>query len=129
MGGKSRRKGATGEREFINLLKDYLGDRTIARNLEQCRQGGSDVAEGEQKILANWAIEIKRAAKPTLSAWWDQAERQAEGKTPALAYRLDRQPWRVRVPLHALNGMAGQGLTWTTEMSVEAFCAVVRETL
>lgn len=123
MGIKSRRKGACGEREFINLLKDYLGDG-IERNLEQVRSGGSDVVG-----LDGWAIEIKRAAKPTLTQWWDQAERQADGKTPALAYRLDRQPWRVRVPLHVLNGMAGRGLTWTTEMGVEAFCAVVRESM
>lgn len=123
MGNKSRRKGQTGEREFIHLLTDFLGEG-ITRNLDQVRDGGSDV-----KGVPGWAIEIKRAAKPLLSSWWDQAERQAEGKTPALAYRLDRQPWRVRVPLHALNGMHGRGLEWTTEMSVEAFCAVVRKSL
>jgi len=124
MGMKSRRKGANGEREFINLLKDYLGEITIARNLEQVRDGGADVVG-----LAEFSIEIKRAAKPLLNAWWMQAEAQAEHKIPVLAYRLDRHPWRVRIPLKAICGIGGNGLTWTIEISVEAFCAIVRENL
>lgn len=127
MGIKSRRKGARGELEFINLLKDYLGDDTIRRNLEQTRDGGQDVLGVE-----GWAIEVKRAAKPNLAAWWAQAVEQAKDKgEPALAYRLDRKPWRVVVPLCVIErNMPSFGHTdmdYTVEMSVPAFCAIVRE--
>jgi hypothetical protein len=57
---------------------------------------------------------------------------QAEGvdRWPALAYRLDRQPWRVLVPLAALTDAGGPvaALEWTAELSLPAFSAVVRKT-
>lgn len=132
MGIRSRRKGANGERELISLLKDYLGDDTIRRNLEQTRDGGQDVLGVE-----GWVIEAKRAAKPNLSAWWAQAVEQAKGKgEPALAYRIDRRPWRVMISMQAINpdfppwgAILDNGLDYCIEMSVPAFCVIVREGL
>lgn len=127
MGKLSRTKGASGEREFINLLKGYLGDIDIKRNLTQYQQ------KNECDIMGfdDYAIEVKRKKTPSINSWWSQAESQAQAvnKIPVLAYRLDRHQWRVRVPMFLLNGVTGSGVDWTCEMGVEAFCAVVREGL
>ena len=48
-----------------------------------------------------------------------------------LAYRADRREWRVLMPLSAINaeafGQLWDGIEWTAELSVTAFCAIVRE--
>jgi len=125
----SRSKGAAGEREFIQLIKDYLGDDSnIKRNLEQTRSGGYDI-EG----VEGWAIEIKRYAvvrEGNIKDWWQQTTDQAVAseRKPALAYRQDHGSWKVKIPLGMLNGMfKGNELEWTTDMSVEAWCCIVRE--
>jgi len=112
-GAGSRRKGASGEREFSAALHEHVGLR-LTRNLEQSRQGGHDLSlpEGADgpvaEALARMAIEVKRYAVVTpgsLAAWWSQAVVQADraGAWPALAYRGDRQEWRVRLPLAAVR--------------------------
>lgn len=127
MGKLSRTKGASGEREFINLLKDYLGDIDIKRNLNQYQQSN----ESDIKGFDDFAIEVKRCKSASLNSWWSQAERQAQAvnKVPVLAYRLDRQQWRVRVPMYLAYQIPGHGIEWTAEIGVEAFCAIVRESM
>ena len=135
----SRAKGAAAEREFAALLLDLLGVK-LARNLEQSRSGGHDLeAVGDDPAalaLRRFAIECKRyAAIPPamLAKFWEQAESQARraSRVPALAFRADRQEWRVVVPLSALNGEvygeAWGGIEWTAVLSVPAFCALVRD--
>jgi len=72
----------------------------------------------------------KRAAKPALSAWWQQACDQASnGLKPALAYRLDRHPWRFVVALrHIASGFENAPLALRLETDLEVFTALVRET-
>ena len=96
MANKSRNKGKTGEREFINLLSSRLPGCTLARNLMQTREGGHDV-DG----LDDWAIEIKRQETLSIGTWWRQATKQAQeaSKRPALAYRQSREPWRILVEM------------------------------
>lgn len=112
-GAKSRCKGASGEREFAACLHDLLGIR-LARRLTQVRGGGHDLELPEDaagpvaEALARLAIECKRYSVVTpgsLAAWWSQAVAQAErvGLWPCLAYRADRQEWRVRLPLAAVR--------------------------
>jgi len=134
----SRTKGATGEREFSRLVLDVLGVK-LARNLEQSRSGGHDLeAVGDEpaaQALNRFAIECKRYAAITpglLSRFWLQAESQAARalRIPVLAFRSDRQEWRVLVPLRAINGEVygdWAGIEWTAVLSVPAFCALVRE--
>tara|TARA_R100001443_G_scaffold80288_1_gene87402 strand:+ start:678 stop:1019 length:342 start_codon:yes stop_codon:yes gene_type:complete len=90
----SRTKGAAGEREVINILKQHLPGTTIERNLMQTAKGGYDFL-----LFNKYACEVKRYAKGKnyLTAWWDQAARQASdvGMQPVLFYRFDRKPWRV----------------------------------
>lgn len=134
----SRAKGVGAEREFARLIHQHLGAELV-RNLEQSRNGGHDlIAPGIDPVsiaLDAFAIEVKRYREITpamLAGFWRQAEQQAHRaeKTPALAYRADRQEWGVIVPLWAINGDAfGQwpGIEWTAAVSVPAFCALVRE--
>lgn len=95
----SRAKGKSGERELIlslrELLPEYASD--FERNLEQTRNGGHDILG-----LPGWAIEVKRYSRVSqadLKNFWQQACEQArkDGSRPALAYREDRQEWRVVV--------------------------------
>jgi Holliday junction resolvase len=134
-----RNKGAGAEREFAAAIRDELGVRLL-RNLEQPRSGGPDLyphpdeAGPTADALRCWAIEVKRHARATpalVGAWWRQATEQAAkvARLPALAYRADRGPWRVVVPLAELRpDLPGwQGHDWTAELSLSGFCAVVRE--
>lgn len=139
-GAGSRRKGAGGEREFAAALDDLLGIR-LTRNLEQSRQGGHDLippasaAGPVAEALAWLAVEVKRYATcppGSLATWWAQATRQAEavGLWPVLAYRGDRQAWRVRLPLAALRPdlfalWADPDLT--ADLHLAAFACLVRE--
>ena len=139
-GAGSRRKGAGGEREFAAALHDLLGIR-LARRLTQVRGGGHDleVPEGESgpvaEALARLAIECKRYASAppaSLAAWWSQATRQAEaaGLWPVLAFRADRQPWRVRLPLAALRPdlfPVWHDPDLTADLPLPAFASLVRE--
>lgn len=126
MGLTSKRKGAAGERELINLLQDYLGVR-LSRNLDQARDGGWDLIG-----IPSLAIEVKRAAKANFSPWWMQTCEQADlkNKVPVLAYRLNNQRWRFKIALPDLfDGFKGQDRTleMAIDFPVVAFCAIVRE--
>jgi len=121
-----QRKGKEGERELARLLRDHLG-ADVTRNLLQARQGGADLLG-----VHGWAIEVKRAARPRLSEWWQQAcsQAQATGQKPALFYRLDRQPWRCVVALrHVATGFESAPLALRLETDVEVFAALARELL
>lgn len=135
----SRTKGSGAERELARALTDELGVRLV-RNLEQPRGGGHDLDPHPDEAgpvadeLRRWAIEVKRHARATpalVAAWWIQTQAQAArvSKLPALAYRVDRGPWRVILPLSALRAELPrwQGIDWTAVVSLPAFCALVRE--
>jgi Holliday junction resolvase len=134
----SRTKGASSERELAGLIHDHLGVRLV-RILTQSRDGGYDLEPAPNQTgpvvdcLRGVALEVKRyqAVTPSLLArFWSQAVRQAEaaGLVPALAWRADRQPWRVTVPLAWLAGMGnGHDLEHTADLSIPAFCLAVRE--
>ena len=135
-----RTKGASGEREFARLIDEHLGVR-LARNLEQSRQGGHDLtladpedANPVARELARYAVEVKRHARATpalLRGWWSQAVEQARrvGLLPCLAYRPDRQDWRIVLPLAALYPTLGvwDDIELTADLSMPAFAALVRE--
>lgn len=102
MGKFSRDKGARFERQIANLLQDELGIK-FDRNLEQCRKDdqGDLVADCEN---FPFLIEAKCRAHGSFSqTWWRQAYKAAcaTGQNPAVVYRFDRQPIRVRVQLRA----------------------------
>lgn len=134
----SRQKGASSEREFANLIRDNLGVRLV-RVLDQSRGGGFDLAPAPDQsgpvvdTVRGLAIECKRYSNITpslMERFWSQAVRQAAaaGLIPALAWRADRSPWRVTIPLAWLAGMGtSMDLEFTATLAVEAFCLAVRE--
>lgn len=131
MGKASRVKGAGGEREFAKILEEHTGIR-LERVLEQWRSGGYDLDKKNGDFP--FAVEVKRRriVRPgDITIWWFQTELQAVAadKVPVLAYRGDRRPWRVVVPLDALakNLCSASGIDWTAELSVSAFCMLIRE--
>jgi Holliday junction resolvase len=134
MGKASREKGKRGEREVVNLLKDYLGDDyDFKRNLlGQCRDGGMDVLG-----LEGWAIEVKNYANVTpsnIQSWWEQTceEAQIAQCQPVLFWKQTRRPWVVVVAgTHLIIGSEswGRQYDFTLSMSVEMFCCLVRENM
>ena len=124
-GKKSRNKGANGEREFFKLVEEHLGVK-LRRNLSQYQEEG----QGDAK-LANFHLEIKRG-RIYEKRWWRQAIAQAPyGKPPALCYRLDRKPWRIRLAgsdfIDEIDGLMGYEEEMTLDISLEAFFQIVRE--
>lgn len=91
MSKSQRTKGAAGEREFLKLLGEELGE-SLQRNLSQTRDSGADCIQ-----VRGWAIEVKRQEKLSRPKWWKQAKAAAEelGVQPMLAYRRNREPWTV----------------------------------
>lgn len=140
MSGKtSRTKGANAENEVAREIHDLLGVR-MSRRLRQYQAGGCDlqVDEGQEgavaDLLRRLAIEVKRHATATqaqVAGWWRQAVEQAhaQGTIPCLAYREDRQQWRVVLPLNAL--ISGAPADWshqsTAELSLWGFATWARE--
>lgn len=134
----SRAKGAAAERELISELREHLGEELTSgmkRNLEQSRKGGHDIAG-----LDGWALEVKRYKALTeaeIARFWEkQAVDQARkaGARPALAYREDFRPWRVRVPMILLRDIEadwqtnGQWLpAWTADIGLQAFASLILE--
>jgi len=133
----SRRKGATGEREFAAAVLDAL-DVKLVRQLDQCRGGGFDLAPepDDASPTAAWfrrhAIECKRhrtALAGEIAGWWTQTVRQADAArlAPMLAYRADRQPWHVVLALDALApGTATDGAPLPATVTLDGLAALAR---
>lgn len=91
-------KGAAGERQFCQAVKNFTnGTVCLHRNLDQPRDAGYDLVGHEF-----FAFEIKRRKMVTdhmIKKWWQQAVDQAVGKNkqPVLAWRQDKQQWRVMI--------------------------------
>ena len=93
MSASQRTKGATGEREFCELLKAH-GFEGAKRLLGQARDGGGDVP------LPPMLYEVKRYHAIAVRKWLDQAEQSVLNykgcEVPAVAMREDgRKDWMV----------------------------------
>ncbi|MGH7184917.1 MAG: hypothetical protein ACREIB_01390 [Pseudomonadota bacterium] len=92
MSAYQRRKGAAGEREFINDVLKPAGYRTAARQLGQARDGGGDV------IVDGVLYEVKRRAKLAVREFMDQAEKaayDAEKSRPLMPVVVMREDGRT----------------------------------
>lgn len=93
----SRAKGARGEREFCEWLRNTLDlDFTPQRNLEQVRSGGSDILD-----VYPFVFEVKRVEKLQLKKWWLQVKaacRHDENLIPIVAYRQNGKKWSFLIP-------------------------------
>src|SRR5687767_7422932 len=95
----SRAKGSHGEREFCEECVKSLGI-PVKRKLGAARDGGDDVE------LGPFSIEVKRCEQLRVEEWWDQANQNAGGKTPILAYRKSHRGWKVVMDLQTFFKLA-----------------------
>lgn len=90
----SRAKGARGERELANLLKEYG---------YECRRGQQfSGANGDADVvgLPNVHIECKRVEKLNIEKAMAQSSRDArDGEVPVVMHRKDRHPWLVTMAM------------------------------
>ena len=99
----SRAKGANFEREIGNLLVQDLNlSNPVKRILEQTR-----TKELPDLRLGRWCLVCKRygdGGEPPQD-WWDQVLRSSEGNglIPALIYKFNRRPIKVRVLASSIN--------------------------
>ena len=95
MGQKEQRKGAAGERELTQILRD---------NGFPCERGGSQTYGSVPDVtgLPGIHIECKRQERLNLLEAVEQAQRDAsrfEDGLPAVFHRRNRSPWLVTMPL------------------------------
>jgi len=98
----ARRKGANGEREFAEYIKNVLSlDFTPKRNLEQVRSGGADIL-----CVKPYCFEVKRREKLDLYMSWTQVVQAAREKEdnpiPIVAFRMNRDKWNFLIPASML---------------------------
>ena len=113
----SRNKGAAFERQIANALIDDLNLKNpVKRILEQTR-----TKELPDLMLGKWCIECKAygsGAEPRPD-WWEQvlASSRANGFKPALVYKFNNRPIKVRILAcslnkHISNNMVTVDLLW-----------------
>ncbi|QOV18933.1 hypothetical protein INP51_14005 [Blautia liquoris] len=91
----SRNKGAKGERELSNILKEK-GFTDCRRGQQYCGSNGDADVVGLQGIH----IECKRVQKLNLENAMQQAINDArEDEIPAVFHRQDRKKWKVTLLL------------------------------
>jgi hypothetical protein len=135
----ARAKGAAGEVEILFMLQQIMAEEYIRLGLPppELYRG----ANGRDIRGIRWlAPEVKRHEPlkgfvditiQQIEQWWEQAKVQASaGQLPALFYRPNRQPWRVRVFGHILidedNARAGR-IRAPVDISLEVFKVWFRE--
>lgn len=100
-GRRSKRKGADGENEVRDLIREH-GWEGAHRNFMSGAAGGGDLADA----LPDWHIEAKRVEMLELHKAWRQAD---EGKRPTdsilVVHRGNNQPWLATVLLTDLIGL------------------------
>lgn len=127
----SRQKGARGEREIAKLLFLEMGIN-FRRNLRQYQEKDHGDLVTDH---ADWpfCIEVKYASTgaDALSAWVAQVFKAAEatGLHPALIYKFNNKPARVRVWMDAIaeaHGGTAVCSEWA-DLSIQGFAYVARE--
>ncbi len=99
----SRNKGAAFERQIANaLIEDLNLQNPVKRILEQTR-----TKELPDLMLGTWCIECKAygAGAEPRPDWWDQvlASSSGQGLKPALVYKFNNRPIKVRVLANSIN--------------------------
>lgn len=122
----SRAKGANFEREIGNLLVQDLNlTNPVKRILEQTR-----TKELPDLKLGRWCIECKRygdGGEPP-KEWWEQVLRSCSEELlmPALIYKFNRRPIKVRVLASSINP-AIQNKLITVDLLWDDFIEIILE--
>lgn len=92
----SKRKGSAGERELCEIL---TGAGYPAHRNDQQYTGGKGNPDIDAQGLERFHIEVKRVEKLNISAAMQQAERDAENRTPVVIHRRNREQWLITMKL------------------------------
>lgn len=121
MGGRhSRRKGATGEREFFKLSNELVKDlewpyrdkegRVFMRHPAPRHCEGQSDNDDPLGVLPV-SLEIKRCETLSLPKWIEQVREQARAhQVPILAYRKNADDWTILAVMDAAEWQ--RYLTW-----------------
>ena len=121
----SRNKGAAFEREIANSLNDELNLTVpLKRILEQTREKFLP-----DLILGNWYLECKRYGQGNepVEKWWSQVLDAAKDRgIPALIYKFNNRPIKVRVPLHTINNNLMKDDQLTCDLAWKEFIFILK---
>ena len=92
----SKAKGSAGERELCMWLTAH---GYPARRNEQRYIGGKGNADVVAEGLERYHFEVKRVERLNVPAAMQQAERDADGRIPAVVHRRNRAPWLITMRL------------------------------
>ena len=122
----SRNKGAAFERQIANaLIEDLNLTPPVKRIREQTR-----TKELPDLMLGNWCIECKAygtGAEPRPD-WWDQVLASSQGTNlkPALVYKFNNRPIKVRVLASSINNKIKNNLI-TVDLLWPDFIQIILE--
>jgi Holliday junction resolvase len=110
MGAYERRKGAVGERELSEFLREHL-------KIEAARSARNGVNQAEDIFhsLPGLHIECKRVERLNVTAAMEQANVAAGGKIPSVWHRRNRGEWLVTVRGEDLISLAHLLITITEQ--------------
>ena len=121
----SRNKGAAFEREIANSLNDELNlSVPLKRILEQTREKFLP-----DLILGNWYLECKRYGQGNepVEKWWSQVLDAAKDRgIPALIYKFNNRPIKVRVPLNTINNNLMKDDQLTCDLAWKEFIFILK---
>ena len=121
----SRNKGAAFEREIANSLNEELNlTLPLKRILEQTREKFLP-----DLILWNWYLECKRYGQGNepVEKWWSQVLDAAKDRgIPALIYKFNNRPIKVRVPLHTINNNLLKDDQLTCDLAWKEFIFILK---
>ena len=122
----SRNKGAAFERQIANaLIEDLNLKNPVKRILEQTR-----TKELPDLMLGSWCIECKAygtGAEPR-PGWWEQviASSKTNGLKPALVYKFNNRPIKVRILACSINNRIKNDLV-TVDLLWPDFIQIILE--
>ena len=121
----SRNKGAAFEREIANSLNEELNlTLPLKRILEQTREKFLP-----DLILGNWYLECKRYGQGNepVEKWWSHVLAAAKDRgIPALIYKFNNRPIKVRVPLHTINNNLLKDDQLTCDLAWKEFIFILK---
>ena len=92
---RAKAKGSAGEIELCRWIEKTfeLEKKSLQRNLEQTRDGGSDIMG-----FPPFQFEVKRCEVTAKRDWWLQVSSALRpSRQPVVAFRRNRQPWRFLI--------------------------------
>ncbi|MAV83871.1 MAG: hypothetical protein ACJ0F8_04015 [Gammaproteobacteria bacterium] len=121
-----RKKGHDFERKIAKNLQIDLGlKKPVRRILSQYQEKNHPDLK-----IGRWNIECKAYKKgfEPLTAWWEQVKGVTSvNDFPALVYKFDNKPIRVRVRMSELNGVFFDE-TKLVDLSWDSFCYLLKNT-